>query len=217
MVLMNNFKEYRLRANLSQMQLAEKLHVSQACVSRWENTNSYPEVETGRKLSSLLHITLDELYDNEDKYGSFEIPVYQRMTSSGKTTNCTKAGSRLFLSYREMEMLYPRTHKEKENPEITRDLFFGFYYDGEEMKPVIRKDSVNVIFRSDKIFSGAIHLISLNDEDCHLARLTRFPHSVLVTTDIENGDSYDIKESKLNASALKIFGVVVQSRNSFLL
>ena len=214
---MNNFKEYRLRANLSQMQLAEELHVSQACVSRWENSNAYPEIESGRKLSAMLHISLDELYDNPNKFGSFEIPVYQRISNMFEKTACTRPGALLFLSYREMEMLYPRAQKKEGYPEISSDYFFGFYCADNMMKPVIRADSINVIFKTDAVYNGAIHLVSMNEEDCTLARLTKLPHSILAVTDIENGTSEEFKSSKLHSGLLKVFGVVVQTRNNILL
>jgi len=214
---MNNFKEYRLRANLSQMQLAEEVHVSQACVSRWESSNAYPEIESGKKLSALLHVTLDELYDNPNDFGSSEIPVYQRISTMFEKTVCSRSGALLYLAYREMEMLYPRSVAKSRYPKISSDDFFGFYCADDHMKPVIRANSVNIIFKTDEIFSGMIHLVSINEEDCVLARVTRLAQSVVVVTDIETGKNEDFKCSKLHSGLLKIFGVVVQTRNNILL
>ncbi len=217
MAHMNNFKEYRLRANLSQMQLAEKLHVSQACVSRWENANAYPEIESGRKLSAMLHISLDELYDNPYDFGSIEVPVYQRITNLFEKSLSTRPGAVLFLSYREMEMLYPRAQRKAAHPQISAEDFFGFYCSDSLMQPVIRPNSVNVIYRTENIYSGSIHLVSIDEEDCVLARLTELPHSVVAVTNIEKGTSEEFKSSKLHSDLLKVFGVVVQTRNNFFL
>ena len=60
---MKKIKEYRIRANLSQGQLAEKLSVKQSAVSQWERGFAYPEINTAKKLSEILNIPFDQIYD----------------------------------------------------------------------------------------------------------------------------------------------------------
>ena len=53
----------RLRAGLSQSQLAERLCVSRAAVAKWENDNGLPDVSNLKALASFLNIDLNELLD----------------------------------------------------------------------------------------------------------------------------------------------------------
>lgn len=48
----------RKEKNLTQQELADKLHVSSTTISKWERGNSYPDLEKLKLLSSVLEIPL---------------------------------------------------------------------------------------------------------------------------------------------------------------
>ena len=54
-------KEIRLRAGLTQEQLAELMNTEQCRISCWENGKNEPSIETIRQLAAALHCTTDEL------------------------------------------------------------------------------------------------------------------------------------------------------------
>lgn len=54
-------KKYRAEMNLSQEELAEKIYVTRQTVSNWENDKSYPDIHSLLLLSSLFHVSLDQL------------------------------------------------------------------------------------------------------------------------------------------------------------
>jgi Predicted transcriptional regulators len=54
-------KAGRQEKNWSQEELAEKLFVSRQSVSKWENGQNYPSIETIIKISDLFGVTIDEL------------------------------------------------------------------------------------------------------------------------------------------------------------
>lgn len=60
-----NLKQIRKEYHLSQEDLAELLDVSRQAVSKWEQGQGYPEVETLLLLSKKLDISLDDLMSNE--------------------------------------------------------------------------------------------------------------------------------------------------------
>ena len=60
-------RDCRKNINLTQEQLAEKLCVSFQTVSRWENGNSYPDIEVLPQLAQLFDVTMDYLFGNEGK------------------------------------------------------------------------------------------------------------------------------------------------------
>ena len=56
-----NLKQIRREHHLSQEELAELLDVSRQAVSKWEQGQGYPEVETLLRLSRKLNLSLDAL------------------------------------------------------------------------------------------------------------------------------------------------------------
>ena len=61
MELGSQLKKYRASLNLSQEELAEKIYVTRQTVSNWENEKSYPDIHSLLLLSSLFHVSLDQL------------------------------------------------------------------------------------------------------------------------------------------------------------
>lgn len=56
-----NLKSVRLENGLTQKQIAQNLGVVESCYANWEQGRTEPNLEMLRKLSSLLHIKVDEL------------------------------------------------------------------------------------------------------------------------------------------------------------
>lgn len=56
-----NLYKLRKKANMSQEQLAEKLDVSRQSISKWENSNSYPEMNRIVELCKIFHCSINEL------------------------------------------------------------------------------------------------------------------------------------------------------------
>lgn len=61
MELGNQIKSHRTALSLSQEELAEKVYVTRQTVSNWENNKSYPDIHSLLLLSSLFHVSLDQL------------------------------------------------------------------------------------------------------------------------------------------------------------
>ncbi|WP_412989388.1 helix-turn-helix domain-containing protein [Pediococcus siamensis] len=61
MNISEKLKQCRKNKSLTQVQVAEKLHVSRKTVSGWENDRSYPDINSFVKLSDLYGISLDSL------------------------------------------------------------------------------------------------------------------------------------------------------------
>ena len=54
-------KNARIKANLTQEQVAEALSVSRQTISNWENEKTYPDIISVIKMSDLYDISLDHL------------------------------------------------------------------------------------------------------------------------------------------------------------
>lgn len=54
-------KKYRKNNNLSQDELAAKLHISRQAISKWESADSLPDLDNLIKLAEILNVSLDDL------------------------------------------------------------------------------------------------------------------------------------------------------------
>ena len=63
-ILCENLKQARKGVGLTQKQVAEKLKVVESCYANWEQGRTEPNLDMLRKLSALLHITVDELLND---------------------------------------------------------------------------------------------------------------------------------------------------------
>lgn len=54
-------RKYRSAMELSQEELAERVYVTRQTISNWENGKSYPDLHSLLLLSSLFHVSLDQL------------------------------------------------------------------------------------------------------------------------------------------------------------
>lgn len=58
---MTQIKLYRLRAGLRQREVAERLNISQAAVSRWEVGSSNPGIDVTPFLARLYGVSVDDI------------------------------------------------------------------------------------------------------------------------------------------------------------
>ena len=60
-------RELRINHNMSQEQLAEKLHVTRQTVSKWEQGINEPDIFTFKQYAAIFNVTLDELVGDVEK------------------------------------------------------------------------------------------------------------------------------------------------------
>lgn len=66
-------KAKRREHDLTQEELANILGVSKAAVSKWEKTDSYPDITLLPQIAQLFHITMDELFNYTLEYKPLKI------------------------------------------------------------------------------------------------------------------------------------------------
>ena len=60
-------KEYRIKAGLTQKDLADQLHVTYQAVSRWENDDAEPSIDTLKEMCGILNCSIEVLLDMKSK------------------------------------------------------------------------------------------------------------------------------------------------------
>ncbi len=66
--------ELRLKNNLSQDTLADKLGVSRQAISKWENQMSVPEIDKIVQMSEIFDVSLDYLIKGKESFSEKTIP-----------------------------------------------------------------------------------------------------------------------------------------------
>lgn len=61
MKLGKKLKENRVRKQMTQQDLADKLLVSRSTISNWESDRSYPDLEALKELSQIFATSIDDL------------------------------------------------------------------------------------------------------------------------------------------------------------
>lgn len=56
-------KELRIKAGLSQQELAEKLYITSQAISKWENNSSQPDINLLPDLASIFGVRIDDLFE----------------------------------------------------------------------------------------------------------------------------------------------------------
>ena len=77
MELSKQIKKYRMEANLSQEELAEKIFVSRQTISNWENDKNYPDIKSLVLISEVFQISLDNLIKGDLERMKKEIDVQE--------------------------------------------------------------------------------------------------------------------------------------------
>ena len=81
-------KEARLRAGLTQENVAEEIQVTRQTISNWETEKSFPDIVSVIKLSNLYNISLDKLLKGDEKM----------IEHLEKSTNIVKSNQKLIIA-----------------------------------------------------------------------------------------------------------------------
>ncbi len=68
MELWQGLRSKRFEANLSQSNVADKLHISHQAISNWENNKSIPDLDTLKALSQIYGCSCNDFFDNKENY-----------------------------------------------------------------------------------------------------------------------------------------------------
>ena len=79
MTLGEKLKAYREREGLTQEELADRLYVTRAAVSKWERDLGYPGIDSLRLIANEMGCTLDELLSEDDAANERRIEARRAM------------------------------------------------------------------------------------------------------------------------------------------
>ncbi|MDU8952190.1 MAG: helix-turn-helix transcriptional regulator [Streptococcus sp.] len=109
-------KELRKKANFTQVEVAEKLGISQPAYASWERGAKKPTQENLVKIAQVLNVSVDYLVGNsEDKSDELDnIELLFRMNSKGLTDDEKKVFKKELIEFmEERKKVFEEDNKEK--------------------------------------------------------------------------------------------------------
>ena len=104
MNLGNNLFQARKKCGLSQEEVAEKLGVSRQTISKWETSETLPDIRQSKRLALLYRLSLDELIDFDMDIQEVEQAIERTSAALEEKIDWTKAWGKkypILLTYRQ--------------------------------------------------------------------------------------------------------------------
>lgn len=199
---MNNIKNARKRAGLSQKQVALELKVSAPTVSEWENGKKQPTAKNLALLSNLLHTSTDYLLNVDQSAQS----------SSGVWINVLgRVAAGVPLEAIE-EIL--------DQEEITHEMaskgdFFGLKIKGDSMEPKFSDGDTVIVRKQSDIESGDIAIILINGEDAVCKKVLKNSNGIALVSTNPAYDPLYYSAQEVADLPVVILGKVVELRAKF--
>lgn len=199
---MNNIKNARKRAGLSQKQVALELKVSAPTVSEWENGKKQPTAKNLALLSNLLHTSTDYLLNVDQSAQS----------SSGVWINVLgRVAAGVPLEAIE-EIL--------DQEEITHEMaskgdFFGLKIKGDSMEPKFSNGDTVIVRKQSDIESGDIAIILINGEDAVCKKVLKNSNGIALVSTNPAYDPLYYSAQEVADLPVVILGKVVELRAKF--
>ena len=86
----NNIKKLRIENDMSQSQLADKLGVTRAAVSQWENGTFYPRMGMVQKIAGVFHVKVSDVIGSNRPTGELSydeeqlLAAYRELNAKGR-------------------------------------------------------------------------------------------------------------------------------------
>lgn len=201
---MQEFKDmlkfFRMRANLSQSELAEKLGVAASTISMYEVGKREPDFETEERIADFFNTDLNTLRgrDNESKSGII-INVLGRVAAG--------------VPIEALENII-------DTEEITEELartgkFFGLRIQGDSMEPDIHNGDIVIVRQQDDAESDEIVIALVNGNDGVCKRLKKYESSIALVSINANYEPMYFSQKEIVNKPVRIIGKVVELRRKF--
>ena len=202
---MSDFKDmlkyFRIRENLSQSELAEKLGVSASTISMYEVGKREPDFETEERIADFFNTDLNTLRGRDTELNCKK--------SSGVKINVlgrVAAG----LPIEAVENII-------DTEEISEDMakcgeYFGLQIHGDSMEPRMYEGDVVIVRQQDDAESGDIVIAMVNGNDATCKRLTKYAGGIALTSLNNKYEPMMFSNEEIINKPVKIIGKVVELR-----
>ena len=195
----NRIKQLRTENNLTQKQLADKLHVGKTTISNYETGYSQPDIETQNILADLFDVSVDYLLGRDNTKSKnkdyITINVYGKVPAGIPIEAIEDIEDTEDLSLKDY------------NP--TKE-YMGLVVDGDSMYPKYLKGDTIIIEVTPCFESGEDCVVYVNGYDATLKTVIKNPNGTITLRPINT--AYSPKTYGPNDETIRILGVVKEIR-----
>lgn len=190
---MNRFRQLRKDLGLSQVNLAEKLGVTQTAVSQWETGKSNPDIEILKKIALHYHVTIDFLLNGASHSEKIQnqVPIFSEIKNLNSFAN-------------ENSILYYESNKN-----LPPDgFYFGIKVSDDSMSPKYQINDVVILLKEGTYSNNSDILVQIHNEKAVLRKLILLKEGFLLQP--QHPDYAPSYFSNREKSLVKFFGVAQQ-------
>jgi transcriptional regulator with XRE-family HTH domain len=117
----NHIRECREGMGMTQKDLADKLFVTPQAISRWENGDVEPSVDSLKQMASIFSISVDELVQDEPVKKEDVVPVTEKQAEPKLLGICIKCGRAIYdnENYRHGSKIVTHTGRSHNHEHVT--------------------------------------------------------------------------------------------------
>lgn len=195
-MLGENIKKYRKINKLGQVELAQKLNVSNGVISLWENNLRTPDIETIKKISTALNVAVEELIgDNKPN----RIPVLGRIPAGIP-----------------IEMIEDIVDYEDISPDMLTGgkKYFALKIKGDSMSPKFLDGDVLIVRQQADCDNGAYAIIAVNGYDATFKKVIKRESGIILQPLNPAYEPQIYTSEDIEKLPIRVLGVVVEIRRS---
>lgn len=199
-IFSKNLIELRQQRNLTQRNLALKLGISNATISRAEKGSVIPDTDTVGKIADFFGVTVDYLLGNISEMKGIKIPVLGSIPAGIPLEAITD-----ILDYEEIPEKMAKSGE-----------YFALKVKGDSMAPKILNGDIVIIRKQEDAESGNVCVVMINGYDATLKEIKKDTAGIWVLPYNPNSDFKPTFYSKKEIEELpvRIIGVAVEIRRS---
>lgn len=202
---MNEIRNRRISLGLTQKEVAQKLKVTEATVSRWESG----EIANMRRdkikmLSDLLQLSPSVIMNLPDKRqpSSHNHPGYIRIPVLGRVA----AG----VPIEQIEDI--EDYEDIRAPADAEKDYFALRIRGDSMQPLIQDGSIVIVRKQEDAESGEIVIATINGDDATCKRLKKYEEGIMLLSVNPSYDPMFFNNYDANNLPVSILGKVIEVR-----
>lgn len=198
---MNKLKEARKAANMTQIDVAKYIGLSQPQYSAWENGRSKIDNISLSRLATLFGVTSDYLLGKEARPESVSVsvPVLGEVAAG-----LPMMAEENIVDYEEVDPAMAAGGE-----------LFGLRIKGSSMEPRIKEGDVVIVRKQEDVDTGDVAVVLVNGDSATVKRIKKETNGITL---IPNNPAYDPKyysNEDIQRLPVKIIGKVLELRGKF--
>ena len=198
---MNKLKEARKAANMTQIDVAKYIGLSQPQYSAWENGRSKIDNISLSRLATLFGVTSDYLLGKEARPEnvSVSVPVLGEVAAG-----LPMMAEENIVDYEEVDPAMAASGE-----------LFGLRIKGSSMEPRIKEGDVVIVRKQEDVDTGDVAVVLVNGDSATVKRIKKETSGITL---IPNNPAYDPKyysNEDIQRLPVKIIGKVLELRGKF--